>query len=57
MAQRCERSPPINVAWVRVLPGAMGHIAAPVRSHKNGLISFKGTIKQTTETMVLPLKQ
>ena len=29
----------------------MGHVAALVRSHMNGLLLFESTIEQTTETM------
>ena len=35
----------------------LGHVAALVRSHVNGLLPFERTIEQTTETMRQALKQ
>jgi len=35
----------------------LGDVAALVRSHMGDLIPLKGTIKKTTETMPLTLKQ
>ena len=34
----------------------VGHVAALVRSHMNGLRPFENTIEQTTETMPLAQK-
>ena len=36
---------------------AVGHVAALVTSHINGLLLFNNTREQTTETMPLALKQ
>ena len=37
--------------------GALGNVAALVRSHMNGLQPFESTTEQTTETMPLAPKQ
>jgi len=37
--------------------GAEGDVAALLRSHMNSLLPFERTIEQTTETMLLALKQ
>lgn len=42
----------LNVAMLAIV--RWGHVVALVRSHMNGLISFQGTIQQTTETMPYP---
>ena len=40
--------PPCNQLYAQLL----GHVAALVRSHMNGLKPFERTIEQTTETML-----
>ena len=47
--------PKFLMIWLE--PIRISHVAALVRSHKNGLLPFESTTEKTTETMPLALQQ